>query len=427
MVAESPDSHRLQNVLYRMPVLHSGHNHEIPRSRASPTQWRFAIIAAMRTPHFALVVPHFDPARGGREAWVAGFAQRLAQDGFRVTVVCQRAANAPPDVQLCYYKWSAIPQARANSVARVLATVGADAVYDVGEGPAADVLHLHTGSEVSSEMLSVRAGPWPTRLRVAIVPTTQLRWAMARRLEAKQLARARRVVAVSGLAARQLQATARVPLGDRIKVVPNGIDVSAFRAPPPSDVYRTVLKSDGRLLLLAVGHNHYLKGFDAAVEAVAICIAAGHAVRLVIAGGSIEGPLSKMIARRHLSDHVTLLGVVKDMAPLYAAADILVHPTRWDACGLVVLEAMAAGRPVIVSKMAGAAERVVQGETGLLLEPPAAPLQVVREVERLSDPKVRERIGHAAQQAAGGFDITRNHDAIIEMLVAAAEGNRSGQ
>jgi len=250
---------------------------------------------------------------------------------------------------------------------------------------------------------------------------------MARRLEAAQLGRARNVVAVSGLVANQLQNVARAPLGDRIKVVPNGIDVAAFRKGQPFNDGYTSHKPDGCLSLLAVGHNHYLKGFDAAVEAVSLCLAAGLRVRLVIAGGPRDGPLAKMIARRHLSGHVTLLGRVADMAALYVSADILIHPTRWDACGLVVLEAMAAGRPVIVSKMAGAAERITHDETGILLEAPATARQVVEEVRRLCDPDLRQRIGDAAREAATGFDVTRNHDAIIEMLVAAAQENRRGQ
>jgi glycosyltransferase involved in cell wall biosynthesis len=122
--------------------------------------------------------------------------------------------------------------------------------------------------------------------------------------------------------------------------------------------------------LLAVGRLEPQKGYEVLIEAVAQARAAGAAVELEIAGEGSERPLlERRIAELGLGEHVVLLGQRRDVPELMAAADAFVHSARWEGFGLVLLEAMRAGLPIVSTAVGAIPEVVADGETGLLVEP----------------------------------------------------------
>jgi len=95
-------------------------------------------------------------------------------------------------------------------------------------------------------------------------------------------------------------------------------------------------------------------------------------VRLQVVGaGPGEGRFREMAARLHVGDHVTFHGFVKQdrLPPFYQNADLVILPSRRESFGLVLAEAMAAGRPVVASRVGAIPEVVVDGSTGLLIPP----------------------------------------------------------
>ena len=97
----------------------------------------------------------------------------------------------------------------------------------------------------------------------------------------------------------------------------------------------------------------------------------GREVRLVIVGGKHIDSWRRHVARLGLSEQVVFAGRVDDPLPYYAAADCYVHPTYYDPCSLVVLEAAACGLPLITSRYNGASEMFRDGEDVLLVDDPA--------------------------------------------------------
>jgi glycosyltransferase involved in cell wall biosynthesis len=87
---------------------------------------------------------------------------------------------------------------------------------------------------------------------------------------------------------------------------------------------------------------------------------------LIAGEGSLKGQLQTQIDMAHLSPDVRLLGFRKDVADLMGACDIFVLPSRAEPFGLALLEAMAAGKPVIAANEGGPPEIIVSGESGLL-------------------------------------------------------------
>lgn len=189
------------------------------------------------------------------------------------------------------------------------------------------------------------------------------------RLEAAAGRRAAARVAVSKAVARDRAQRFDLPLDD-FQVIPNGIDTGRFAGLQQGDevLGRPLVAGFlGRLLIQD-------KGLDILLEAMAM-VAAGSGpaadLRLEVAGGpaSCADELAARARALGLGDRVTFLGEVPEAATVLAGWDFLVLPSRREGFGLVLAEAMAAGRPVIASRAGGIPEVVEDGKTGLLVPP----------------------------------------------------------
>jgi glycosyltransferase involved in cell wall biosynthesis len=137
------------------------------------------------------------------------------------------------------------------------------------------------------------------------------------------------------------------------------------------------------------------KGLGAAVSAVS------HVADLRLAVVS-HVPKNHGIARAAhagLGQRLDWLGPLDDVSVAYAAADLLLHPTIYDAFGLVVAEAMAQGLPVVVTRAAGISELITHGQSGWIVDGEAVP-GLVTALEALRDPALARRLGAAASARA---------------------------
>ena len=165
--------------------------------------------------------------------------------------------------------------------------------------------------------------------------------------------------------------------GDRIAVIPNGIDSSGFRNLRQHGSewasFRRQYAAPDEPLAFYVGRLVWEKGPDVLVDAMHLVRQQGRApgARAVIAGaGSMKQDLADKIAALGLQEHVHLVGLIDDetRGRFYAISDVAVFPSRYEPFGIVALEAMAAGVPVVVGA-GGLAEVVANGVTGLVAEP----------------------------------------------------------
>jgi UDP-glucose:(heptosyl)LPS alpha-1,3-glucosyltransferase len=147
-------------------------------------------------------------------------------------------------------------------------------------------------------------------------------------------------------------------------------------------------------------------------------------VHLAIAGSAPDAEWIRLAAES--GERIRFLGPIDDMAPLFAAADALVHPTRWDACSLSTIEAGAAGLPVITTAKNGAAELIRDGETGFVLADPEDVAMLAERMRRLLDPALRRRMGAAAREASQGHDVRANHEAVLSVLLANRRARNAG-
>ena len=174
--------------------------------------------------------------------------------------------------------------------------------------------------------------------------------------------RARFAVAISSFGRSQLSRWASFGAWDRIKVVHCGIEPERFPEPKPMP--------KGHLRLVAIGRFVEQKGQMVLIRALADAVRDVPGIHLTLVGdGEMRADLEAAITDLGLAQHVTLTGWLSEagVRDELAGAHALVMPSFAEGLPMVVMEAMAAGRPVLATYVAGTPELVLQGETGWMV------------------------------------------------------------
>lgn len=153
----------------------------------------------------------------------------------------------------------------------------------------------------------------------------------------------------------------------RLRLVPGGTDIEPFRSAMPVALESIGLPEDARVLLW-VGRLDPVKGLDLLIDAVPLVCKADPRAHLVLVGdGPLRATLERQIASRNLGSRVHLLGARNDVPALLRAADVFVFPSRTEGLPNALLEAMAAGLPIVTTDVPGCRDLVEHGSTGLLV------------------------------------------------------------
>jgi UDP-glucose:(heptosyl)LPS alpha-1,3-glucosyltransferase len=274
-----------------------------------------------------------------------------------------------------------------------------DVVHDMGIGWAADVIMPHAGSTKAVWEHNLMRIPKWRQIRF----WREKRYRELEEIELRQHAnRNAIIVPVSQMLANNFESLHGLP-ADRMRVIHNGVDAEKF-TPANRDKYRTETRrqlglADDELLFLALAHNLLLKNVEASIRAVAKLRRDGTKARLVIAGGKRPERFIKLANKLGVADAVTFLGLVDPIA-YYAAADVFVHPTWYDPCSLVTLEAASCGLPVITSRFNGAAEMMTDGKEGFVVSDPGDFSPLADRMRTLLDPGLRRSMGAAGRARA---------------------------
>ena len=197
---------------------------------------------------------------------------------------------------------------------------------------------------------------------------------------------------------------------DRIQTIHNGVELSRFQGRITRDAARQELAlPTDKPIVGAVGRLVPVKDHACLVEAVALLGREGLQPMLVIAGdGPLRGATEERASALGIEHQVRLLGHRNDIERVLAALDVFVLPSRSEGLNNTILEAMAAGLPVLATRVGGADEMVVDGATGLLVEA-GAPEKLATALRRLlSDPAMAATMGRAGRaRAEMDFDLAR--------------------
>ena len=184
---------------------------------------------------------------------------------------------------------------------------------------------------------------------------------------------------------------------ERITVVPNGIDMPELSGlQQRADVRSDLGIAFDAPLVACIARLEKEKDIASLIAAFRRIVTELPAAKCIVAGeGSLRAPLKKLIGDLALDESVHLLGFRGDAHALMLAADVVVLPSLAEPFGLVILEAMALGRPVAATRAGGPMEIVVDGMTGLLANP-ADPISLASVLLRLLGcPEEAARMGAA--------------------------------
>jgi UDP-glucose:(heptosyl)LPS alpha-1,3-glucosyltransferase len=282
---------------------------------------------------------------GGHSRYVAELAERFSQE-HEVHVFANTFWTAP-DSRVIFHK---VPAWRPNALALIFSFAFSssrmiddtfDIVHDQGLCSFhKNVITAHICNKAWAQ--SRPCAPWAERIFNSVISKLE-RWQYKRSKA--------RIVAVSQRVSRDLMRCYRVQ--SRVDVIHHGVDAQAFRAGPCEGKVKT---------FLFVGD--FRKGVKACIRALSQ-LPTG---TLRCVGSTPPGPYAAFAKELGVADRVEFSGPTRNIASQYRCADALLLPTPYDAFGMVVLEAMASGLPVIVSREAGAAELIQHGENGLILD-----------------------------------------------------------
>lgn len=358
----------------------------------------------------------YPPATGGVEEHVANLARRLPSLGVTVDVCTSDLRRDVPFERLDLE--AVVPNGRVRrhravrlaDVPHGLGTLAPAMALDALSGDW-DLLHAHAYGYFPT--FAAAAGRLLERIPLVLTPHTDpgtpslAKRAFDKVVPALTLRRASRVIALTRLEAAHLQGLGVDP--ERIAVIPNGIDLSEFER--PSDA-----SSRSGATVLFVGRAYpRQKGLDTLVRALAR-LPRERAATLRIAGEDWGGHdlVRKLASSLGVADRVQILGFLPraDLLREYAHADVLAVPSWFDSFPFVLLEGMAAGLPVVASRVGGVPEVVEDGRTGLLVEPGNPEALASALASLLGDDATRRAMGARGRARADGY----SWDAIIPRI-----------
>jgi UDP-glucose:(heptosyl)LPS alpha-1,3-glucosyltransferase len=368
-----------------------------------------------------LVTERIAPGLGGAERWTGEFVAWLLEQRHEVHVVCRSDPRnvLPPGAVPHAVDCGRSPLVFAAAVAARIAPLELDVVHDMGCGWRCDVFQPHCGSRAAAIERNLQRTPGWMRPATRSLQRCLPRYRRFAKLCARQYANdGRTFIAVSRMVRRHFEVFHRVDPRS-IRVVYNGVDTSRF-CPATCRSHRIALRrrlqvDQDDVLLLLVAHNHRLKGLPVLIRGLAALRRQGARLKLAVVGGRRDGAYARLCRRLGVEYDAKFIGAVPDALPFYGAADVYVHPTNYDPCSLVVLEAWACGLPVITSRFNGCAELMTEGREGYILQDPRDVCELESRLIPLLDRDERIRQGAGARRLAEAHSAERNFREVFDV------------
>jgi len=347
------------------------------------------------------------PSVGGVQSHILGLAGQLKEMGHEVVIVTKEMEQSEAQGGLYPDGVREIRAKRLTATEHVLMPPDPRDLRNLLRRERFDVVHAHhafTPTPLLSLDAAYRLGVPSvlTNHSITFANSSDLIWGpVSQVLPFKRyISLADRVIAVSGSAAEFIE---RFMEGGQAVVIPNGVDVGRFGEPKP--VPRSVVDPDRfeHPMILGVGRLAFRKGFHLLVESMPRVLSRHPGARLYVAGkGMMMGFLGLLAESLDMEGKVNLMGYVPDDALpwLYKVCDVFVLPSvSAESFGITLIEAMAAGRPVVASRIGGVPEIIDDGINGLLFEPWDSRGLSDALCALLGDPRRAEDLGRRARMS----------------------------
>lgn len=336
-----------------------------------------------------------DLAIGGLQRVVTTLCETIDRRAFDVQVLCLRALGPfSTEIENMGLRVTLLPQTGRTdymSFAKVARILRAERI---------DVIHTHNTQPFVDGTLGALLAGVETVVHTdhgRMFPDKK-RYMLAERMVSRF---AYRVVGVSDDTARKLIHYEKIH-PEKVLTIANGIDGARFTAPVDRAAARADLGLDADSLVIGVAARLSVeKGIAYLLEALPRVVSCFPAVVLLIAGeGPLEAELRRMAKALGVDHHVRFLGPRTDIPLLLSLFDVYALPSLSEGLPMILLEAMAAGCPILATAVGGIPS-AVQSEVNGLLVPPQDPASLAAALTRvLASPELRHRL---ADQARGSF------------------------
>jgi UDP-glucose:(heptosyl)LPS alpha-1,3-glucosyltransferase len=372
------------------------------------------------------------PARGGCETYIADLARRLAAGRHEVHLFACRWAAAALPAGLHYHRLS-VPRGprflrpwRFGAACRRalrdfpdLVSIGFDKTWGL------DVLYPLGGLHAASAAHNLRKHRRPVvRALAGLVKAADLAHHAFTLLERRQYLGPDRPVLVAN--SRMVQRHFREHYGipaEAVRVVHSAIDPGRFvedDRPARRQAWRQRWGlGAGETVAAFVAMNYRLKGLEPLLHAVRL-VPADPPFRLLVAGSPRTARWQRLARRLGVAERVRFVGHCPDPRNCYFAADFLVHPTFYDPCSLVVLEALACGLPVVTTRCNGASELFRAPDEGYVVDDPHDHARLAWCIGELLDPRRRAVAGAAARRRAARWTFDDHYRKMLDVFAEAA-------
>ncbi len=386
----------------------------------------------------ALVVEWLDAWRGGAETSTLQFLHHLMESGVEVHVFTRSRPSPTPGLSVQSINGASMSRTRqsvtfTHRVERQLQAGSFDVIHAISPCRVADIYQPRGGTVAETVERNLAL--------IASAPARHLK-RYANRLNFKQrhlLTLERRimgggdkplVVAISEYVQRQLTRHYALP-AERIRRIYNGVNPDEANDRERAEDRSTIREEFGiaasDCLVLLIAHNFRLKGVQRWMEALSLLASRGvTGIRSLVIGKGDSERWHRLASRLRIADRLTFTGPSERVTAFRHAADVLVHPTYYDPCSRVVLEAMATGLPCVTTRWDGAAEMIRDGENGFVLDDPGDVEAIADRVMRLRDAGLRHRLGQAAGGVRSEISMAR-HTAEMLALYDEVCGGKGGQ
>jgi len=384
------------------------------------------------------------PSRGGCGTYITDLSRRLVADNHEVHLYACRwdeqalpaglhcHALPSPRGPRCWRPWrfarvcEAALQAESHDVSVGFdKTYGQDVLYPQGGLHVASVEHNLNKYKNPLMRALARTGKW---LDLAY-------WSYLR-LEKKQYLGAHKplIVVNSHMVRNHFEHYYGVP-PENLHVIRSSIDPARF---PEQDRLRRRGEFRDRwgigpqeTVALFAAINYRLKGLEPLLYAVRALVqrpeyrSVKNPFRLVVAGNPDYRRWQRRAQGLGITEHISFVGLCKEMRDAYFAADFLVHPTFYDPCSLVVLEALACALPVVTSRANGASELLHPLQEGYVIDDPHDHQRLAWCLWQLQDQERRSACSQAARKTAGQWTFEQHYRQLLQVCAEAAARRRA--
>jgi len=367
---------------------------------------------------FAIGIREFSEKRGGAERYLVDLCRRMAAEGYEVHVFAEDWQEDDP--RLHFHRVRTIPFPKslrllsfAVRASRAIKEGGYDITFGVGNTLDADVLQPHGGVHWAWFWRSLRAYDHPiVRAGKLLGRVFNLKqwvngWVEDSPYRKRDLSN---IIAISDMVKRDMMRWYRLP-EDRVTVVYNGVDIDRFhpRNRDHREEIRTKHGIKDEFVVLFVSNNFRMKGLGHLMKALGRLKAnARLSFRLLILGRDGREPYRRLAGEIGISGEIIFAGSTDEPEKYYAAADLLVHPSFYDACSLTVIEALASGLPVVTSSSNGASGILNEGREGFVISDPRDERDLAEKISFFLDPDRRQKASTAARTLAEAHSAERN-------------------